>query len=423
MAEKLTSRFKKAWNVFFNKDPTLDDKSMFYSYGGSSLRPDRPRLGPASERTIIASIYNRLAIDVAAMDVKHVKTDENGRFVEVVDSGLNECLSMQANIDQNGRAFIQDVAFSLLEEGCVAVVPTEVDSDASYNSTMITANNILSLRTGKIVEWFPNHVRVLLYNEYKGEKEEVVVAKSRTAIIENPFYSVMNEPNSTMQRLAQKLRLLDSIDNQNASTKLDLIIQLPYASRSEMRHKQAEQRRKEIEQQLAESTYGIGYIDATEHITQLNRAVESNLMPQIEYLTKTAYGQLGLTPEILNGSADEQTMKNYMERTVNPIMVAITEELERKFLTKTARSQHNAIMAFTDPFKMVPTGNLAELVDKFTRNEILTSNEIRQIIGFKPSSDPNADVLRNKNLNQATSKEAATPQTTLDGEEEWNKRK
>lgn len=398
MAEKLSSRFKRAWNVFFNKDPTIEE--TFYSYGGSSYRPDRARLSFGNERSIIASIYNRMTIDASSIDVKHVRIDDNGRYVEEIKSGLNNCLTVEANIDQTGRNLIHDAVFSMLDEGCVAIIPIDIDPDSKYSQSTSSAD-ILTMRTGKIVEWFPNRVRALIYNEMTGEKQEVIIKKSRIAIVENPFYSVMNEPNSTLQRLIRKLNLLDAIDNQNGSPKMDLIIQLPYAMRSEAKQQHVEKRRQELEDQLSNSKYGIGYIDATEHITQLNRAVESNLMPQIEYLTNMLYSQLGITPEILNGSADEQVMKNYMERTISPIITAITEEMERKFLSKTARTQNQAIMAFNDPFKMVPTSQIAEMADKLTRNEILTSNEMRQVIGIRPSDDPRADELRNKNLNQS----------------------
>lgn len=398
MSEKLSSRFKRAWNVFFNKDPTIEE--TFYSYGGSSYRPDRARLSLGNERSIIASIYSRMTIDASSINIRHVRVDNNKRYVEEIKSGLNNCLTVEANVDQTGRNLIHDVVFSMLDEGCVGLIPVDVDPDSEYSQS-INSTDILSMRTGKIIDWYPDRVRVLVYNELTGEKQEVIVKKSRIAIIENPFYSVMNEPNSTLQRLIRKLNLLDAIDNQNGSPKMDLIIQLPYAMRNDAKQKQVEKRRQELEDQLSNSKYGIGYIDATEHITQLNRAVENNLMPQIEYLTNMLYSQLGITPEILNGSADEQVMKNYMERTISPIVTAITEEMERKFLSKTARTQNQAIIAFNDPFKMVPTSQIAEMADKFTRNEILTSNEIRQIIGIHPSDDPRADELRNKNLNQS----------------------
>lgn len=420
MAEKISSRFKRAWNVFFNKDPTIEES--FYSYGGSSYRPDRARLSVGNERSIIASIYSRISIDAAAMDVKHVRIDDNGRYVEEIKSGLNNCLTVEANIDQTGRALIHDIIFTMLDEGCVGIVPVDIDTDSKYSQST-NSDDILTMRAGKIVDWFPDRVRVLLYNEITGKKQEVVLKKSRIAIVENPFYSIMNEPNSTLQRLIRKLNLLDVIDNQNGSSKMDLIIQLPYTMKSDMKQKQAEKRRKELEDQLSNSKYGIGYIDATEHITQLNRAVESNLMPQIEYLTNTLYGQLGLTPEILNGSAEEQAMKNYMERTIAPIMTAITEEMKRKFLSKTARTQHQTIMAFNDPFKMVPTSQIAEMADKFTRNEILTSNEIRQIVGIRPSDDPRADELRNKNLNQSPAdKNSALPISEETEDEDLDKK-
>lgn len=388
---------KDPWNVFMNKDPTyFKDGGMTYSY-----RPDRVRFTRGNERSIITSVYNRISMDAAAIDVKHVRLDKNDRFIDVIDSGLNNCLTVEANIDQTGRSFMQDIVMSMLDEGCVAIVPV----DTSINPTVSGSYDILSLRTGKILEWKPNHVMVQVYNEKTGNKEDIQVPKSIVAIVENPFYAVMNEPNSTMQRLVRKLGLLDRIDDQAGANKLDLIIQLPYVIKTEARREQAEKRRKDIENQLASSQYGIAYTDGTERITQLNRAVENNLMSQIEYLTNMLYGQLGITPEILNGSANEETMLNYYNRTIEPIMSAITDEMKRKFLTKTARTQHQSIEYFRDPFRLVPVNQVAEIADKFTRNEIMTSNEIRQIVGMRPSDDPEADVLRNKNLSAPTGEE------------------
>lgn len=386
------SRLKSAWNAFRNKNPTNE-----YQYLGSSysLRPDRPRLTKGNERSIINSVFNRIAMDCAAIQVRHIRMDENDRFLEVIESGLNRCLTLAANIDQTGRSFVQDVVMSMLDEGCVALLPVDTDQEPERG-----AFDIYTMRTGKIVQWYPRHVQVEAYNDLTGEKETVTVPKEDVGIVENPLYAVMNEPNSTMQRLLRKLRLMDVLDEKNSSDKLDLIIQLPYVVRSEARMKQAAQRRKEIEDQLTGSKYGIAYIDAAEHITQLNRAVENNLMSQVEYLTNMLYGQLGITQTIMDGTADEKTMLNYYNRTVEPILAAITDEMKRKFLTKTARTQHQSVAFFRDPFKLTPIEQLAELADKMTRNEIMTSNEIRQIIGMKPSSDPSADELRNKNLNQ-----------------------
>lgn len=388
------SRLKHAWNAFFNKDPTVMWNN--YSYG-SSHRPDRMRFTRGNERSIVTSIFNRIAMDIAAIDIRHVRLDENYRFTDYIDSGLDYCFNYEANLDQTGRAFIQDVVQSLFDEGCIAVVPV----DTSFNPIQTGSYDILSMRVGQITEWYPQHVRVKIYNEKTGRKEEITLPKKMVAIIENPLYSVMNEPNSILQRLIRKLNLLDSIDEQSGAGKLDLIIQLPYSIKTEGRRIQAEDRRKLIEKQLTDTKYGIAYTDATEHITQLNRPVENNLMTQIEYLTSMLYSQLGITQEIMNGSADEKTMLNYYNRTVEPVLSAITDEMERKFLTKTARSQGQAIKFFRDPFKLVPVSEISEIADKFTRNEIMTSNEIRQIIGMKPSDDPEADELRNKNLNQS----------------------
>lgn len=399
MAEiSFTSRLKHAWNAFCNKDPTTD-YHLYQNVGnGYSYRPDRIRLTRGNERSIVTSIYNRISLDVAAINLKHVQLDDDGRFSKEMDSSLNRCLTVEANTDQTSRAFLQDVVMSMLDEGCVAIVPT----DTSFDPNFTNSYDILTMRTGKIIDWYPQHVRVTVYNEKTGLKEDLLLPKSTVAIIENPLYAVMNEPNSTLQRLIRKLNLLDVIDEQSGSGKLDLIIQLPYVIKSQARKDQAEMRRKEIEDQLTGSKYGIAYTDGTEHITQLNRSVENNLLSQIEYLTSMLYSQLGLTTSILDGTANEQTMLNYYDRTIEPILSAIADEMKRKFLTKTAISQHKSIEFFRDPFKMTPVTNLAEIADKMTRNEIMTSNEIRQIIGMKPADDPDADELRNKNLNKSS---------------------
>ena len=386
------SRLKHAFNAFMNRDPTYGKESMGPGY---SMRPDRSRLTRGNERSIVTSIYNRIAIDVAAININHCRVDENQRLVENIDSTLNTCLNLEANIDQTGRAFMQDVVMSLLDEGCVAIVPVETSIDPAVSSSY----DIWSMRTGKILEWHPEHVRVRVYNEKTGCREDITVPKKNVAIIENPLYAVMNEPNSTMQRLIRKLNLLDAVDEQSGSGKLDMIIQLPYVIKSEARRKQADKRIKDIEDQL-KGPYGIAYTDGTEKIVQLNRPIENNLMKQIEYLTNMLYSQLGITQTVLDGTADEQTMLNYYSRTIEPIISAIVDEMKRKFLTKTARTQMQTIKFFRDPFRLVPVGNIAEIADKFTRNEILTSNEIRQIIGMKPSDDPKADQLINSNLNQ-----------------------
>lgn len=391
MDESIASRLKHAWNAFLNRDPT-----KYKDLGGSySYRPDRPRFSRGNEKSIVTSVYNRIALDVSSINIQHVQLDENNRFTGTVDSNLNACLSLEANVDQTGRAFIQDVVMSMFDEGVVAIVPIETDRDPDAGSF-----EIYSMRTGKILEWFPRHVRIRVYNDRTGRKEDIIVAKDTVAIIENPLYAVINEPNSTMQRLIRKLNLLDIIDEQSSSGKLDLIIQLPYVIKTEARRQQAELRRKDIENQLSGSKYGIAYTDGTERITQLNRPVENNLMKQIEYLTNLLYSQLGLTQAIMDGSADDKTMLNYYNRTIEPIVSAIVDEMKRKFLTKTARSQRKSILFFRDPFKLVPVADLAEIADKFTRNEIMTSNEIRQIVGMKPSNDPRADELRNKNLSE-----------------------
>lgn len=392
MPESFGARLKHAWNAFTNKDPTYNRQSA----GGSVsyYRPDRPRFTRGNERSIVTSVYNRIAMDVASININHVRLDENDRFTSIIDSGLNNCLTLDANLDQTGRAFIQDVVMSMLDEGCVAIVPV----DTTLNPKVTGSYDIESMRTGKIIEWHPSHVMVRVYNDKTGFKEDVLLPKSMVAIIENPLFAVMNEPNSTMQRLIRKLNLLDVVDEQSGSGKLDLIIQLPYVIKTEARKQQAENRRKQIEEQLAGSKYGIAYADGTERITQLNRSVENNLLKQIEYLTEMLYGQLGISQEVMNGTADEKTMLNYNNRTIEPILSAIILEMKRKFLTKTARSQKQSIMFFRDPFKLVPVENVAEIADKFTRNEIMTSNEFRQVIGMKPSDDPKADELRNANI-------------------------
>lgn len=401
MELSLGARFRHAWNVFTEKEHV---DSRWDIGPTSSYRPDRPIFTRGNERSIVTSVYNRIALDVAAISIQHVYLDKEGRFTSVKEnSSINNCLTLEANIDQTGRAFIQDVVHSMLDEGCVAIVPVDTDIDPSDGSFKIE-----TMRTGKILEWRPKHVKVRVYNERTGRKEDVVVPKNTTAIVENPFYSVMNEPNSTLQRLIRKLNILDAIDEQSGSGKLNLIIQLPYIIKTEARRQQAENRRKDIEQQLASSKFGVAYTDGTEHVVQLNRPVDNNLMSQIEYLTSMLYSQLGLTQGIMDGSADDKTMLNYLTRTVEPILSAIVDEMKRKFLTKTARSQKQSILFFRDPFKLVPVGELAEIADKMTRNEIMSSNEIRQKIGMVPSSDPKADELRNSNL--SAPKEESTEQ-------------
>jgi hypothetical protein len=393
MEVTLGTRLKHAWNAFFNKDPTDYYKNVGTSY---TYRPDRPRLTRGNERSIVTSVYNRIALDASSVSIQHVRLDKNNRFLSVIDSGLNSCLTVEANLDQTGRAFIQDIVMSMLDEGSVAIVPV----DTTFNPEITGSYDILSMRTGQILEWYPSHVKVRVYNEKTGRKEDIVVPKSTVGIVENPLYAVINEPNSTMQRLIRKLNLLDVVDEQSSSGKLDLIIQLPYVIKTDARRQQAEKRRQDIADQLAGSKYGIAYTDGTERITQLNRPVENNLMKQIEYLTSMLYSQLGITQSILDGTADDKTMLNYYNRTIEPILSAIVDEMKRKFLTKTARSQLQSISFFRDPFKLVPVSDISEIADKFTRNEIMTSNEIRQIIGMKPSDDPKADELRNKNLSQ-----------------------
>lgn len=392
----ITDRLQHAWNAFFNnRDPTYQYKDVDVGYS-SYVRPDRVRFSRGNEKSIVTAIFNRIAMDVAAVAIRHVKLDENERYLHDIKSGLNNCLSIEANKDQTGRAFIQDVVMSMFDEGCVALVPIDTSLDPRKTASF----DILSMRTGKIIEWFPDHVKVRVYNDQKGQREDVVLPKKMIGIIENPFYAVMNESSSTMQRLIRKLNLLDAVDEQSSSGKLDLIIQLPYVIKSDARRQQADQRRKDIEMQLSGSKYGIAYTDGTERITQLNRPVENNLMKQIEYLTSQLYSQLSITQSVLDGTADEKTMRNYENRTIEPIISAIVDEMKRKFLTKTARSQMQSIQFFTKPFRLVPVGEMAEIADKFTRNEIMTSNEIRQEIGMKPSTDPKADQLVNSNIAQ-----------------------
>ena len=408
MELSFSSRLRHAWDVFRNREPTYD-----YQDTGpvSSFRPDRIRLSGGNERSIVTSIFNRIALDVSTINIKHCRIDENGRFKESINSSLDNCLNLEANIDQTGRAFMQDVVMSMLDEGCVAIIPT----DTTVDPIMTTSYDIQTMRTGKILEWYPKHIRVRVYNEKTGKQEDIKLPKSMVAIVENPLYAVINEPNSTMQRLMKKLVLLDAVDENTRSGKLDMIIQLPYVIKSDARKSQAEKRRKDIEEQL-KGPYGIAYVDGTEKVIQLNRPIENNFMKQIEYLTNLLYSQLGITEEILNGTANEQTMLNYNSRTIEPIVSAIVDEMKRKFLTKTARSQNQTIQFFRDPFRLVPVNDIAEIADKFTRNEILTSNEIRQIIGMKPSNDPKADKLINSNLNQAknATEEIPIEETTQD---------
>ena len=406
-------RIQRGWNAFRNRDPTTEyrDTGLGYAY-----RPDRVRFTRGNERSIVTSVYNRIALDVAAINIQHVQLDDNNRFTNVVESGLNSCLNLEANIDQTGRAFVQDIVMSMFDEGCVAVVPVDTTQDPEITDSY----DILSMRTGKILEWKPRHVKVRVYNDRTGMKEDILLPKKQVAIIENPLYAVINEPNSTMQRLIRKLCLLDAVDEQSSSGKLDLIIQLPYVVKTEARRQQANDRRKQIEEQLTGSKYGIAYTDGTERITQLNRPVENNLMKQIEYLTSMLYSQLGITQAILDGTADDKTMLNYYSRTIEPIISAIVDEMKRKFLTKTARSQKKSIMFFRDPFKLVPVNDIAEIADKFTRNEILSSNEIRQIVGIMPSKDPKADELRNKNLSESKENNQPTETPPKEGAESQN---
>ena len=394
MANDIRTRFKNAYNAFMNRN----DQANYQSVGASSYyRPDRVRLTRGGERSIVTSIYNRIALDVAAINIRHVRIDANGRYSEEIDSGLNNCLSLEANTDQTGRMLIQDIVMTCLDEGVACVVP----ENTTVNPELTQSYDILSMRVGSVVEWFPKHVRVRLYNEETGLKEEITLPKSTVAIIENPLYSVINEPNSTVQRLIRKLSLLDVIDEQSSSGKLDLIIQLPYTIKSEARRQQAEKRRKDIEDQLAGSRYGIAYADATEHITQLNRSLENNLLNTIQYLTQMMYSQIGMTQAILEGTAGDQEYLNYKNQTIEPFIAAICNEFKRKFISKTARTQGQSIKYFEDPFKLVPVAQIADIADKFTRNEILTPNEVRQIIGIKPADDQNADELRNRNISQS----------------------
>ena len=409
MEVTLSSRIKRAWNAFVNRDPTIVNHSYML---GSSHRPDRSRPMRGNERSIVTSVLNRIALDAAAINIKHCKLDDDDRFKETVVSSLNNCLTLEANLDQTSRAFFQDAYMSMFGEGCVALVPIDTNVDPNNNSSY----DIETMRTGKIVEWYPDTVKVNVYNELKGRREDIYIKKSAVSIIENPFYAVMNESNSTLQRLMRKLNLLDSIDEQSSSGKLDLIIQLPYVVKSEARKQQANERRAEIERQLTGSKYGIAYTDGTEKITQLNRPVENNLMKQIEYLTSMLYSQLNITQSILDGTADEKTMLNYYTRTIEPIVAAVADEMKRKFLTKTARTQKQTIMFFRDPFKLVPANDLAEIADKFTRNEIMTKNEFRQIVGMKPSNDPKADMLVNSNISQPT--DGTTPPIKPTGEQD-----
>lgn len=403
-------RLQHAWNAFFYNDNTYVNPQNLGGF--STFRPDRVHFSRGVEKSIVTSVYNRIALDATSIAIKHVRLDDNGRFLEEMDSGLQNCLNVEANIDQTGRAFLQDVVMSMLDEGCVAIVPVDTTIDPAKSGSY----EINTLRTGKILEWYPAHVRVRVYNDQKGIHEEVTLPKSMVGIIENPLYAVINEPNSTMQRLIRKLSLLDVVDEQTSSGKLDLIIQLPYVIKTDARKKQADERRKDIEMQLAGSKYGIAYTDGTEKITQLNRPAENNLMKQVEYLTGMLYSQLGLTQSIMDGSANDKTMLNYYNRTIEPILAAIVDEIKRKFLTKTARTQGQTIMYFRDPFKLVPVSDIAEIADKFTRNEIMTSNEIRQIVGMKPADDPSADELRNKNLNQSSEDIAAKQESGIPDE-------
>jgi hypothetical protein len=409
MDYSISTRFKNAWNAFRNKNPSSFNNGM-----GFSVRPDRARLTRGNEKSITTSIYNRIALDVSSINIQHVRLDDNGRYREIIDSKLNSCLTLEANIDQTNRAFIQDVVISMFDEGAVAVVPVDTTIDPQITDSY----DIITMRTGKILEWYPEKVKVRVYNDRTGLKEDLIMLKKNVAIIENPLYAVINEPNSTMQRLIRKLNLLDVIDEKSASNKLDLIFQLPYTVRTETKRSQAEKRRGDLEQQLAESKYGIGYIDSTERVIQLNRPVENNLMSQIEYLTSMLYSQLGINQGVLEGTADSKAMSNYYDRTIEPIVSAIVDEMKRKFISKTARTQGQSIMYFRDPFKLVPILDLAEMVDKFTRNEVMTSNEFRQVIGMKPSNDPNADKLLNKNLKQTNSGAIPTTSSEINNEEE-----
>ena len=402
----LGSRVQSAWNAFFNKDPTTENSGAIDIGTAYSSRPDRVKFTRGNEKSIVTAVFNRIALDTAAVSIEHVRLDDNDRYIYSMSSKLNNCLTLEANIDQTGRALIQDVVMSMLDEGCVAIVPT----DTTYDPTKTDSYDIAALRVGKIITWYPNMVQVRVYNERTGRKEDIILPKKMVAIIENPLYAVVNEPNSTLKRLVYKMNLLDVLDERNSSGKLDLIIQLPYIVKTEARKQQAENRRKSIEDQLVGSKYGIAYTDGTERITQLNRPVENNLSSQVNDLTSMLYSQLGITDTILNGTADEKTMMNYYSRTIEPILSAITLEMKRKFLTKTARSQKQSIVFFKDPFKLVPVTEIATIADTFTRNEIMTSNEVRQIIGMKPSNDPTADELRNKNLSVPADQQGEVPE-------------
>lgn len=412
MPETFRNRLQHAWNVFLGRETR-------YSYRergqGSNYRPDRTRFMIGNERSIIASLYNRIAIDAAAIPIQHVRLDKNDRYLEPIKSKLNDVLTLNANLDQTGRGFIQDVVMSMCDEGCVAIIPT----DTTFDPTISGSYEIESLRTGQILEWYPSYIKVRVYNEKTGVKEDIEVPKNIACIIENPLYAVMNEPNSTLKRLINKLNLLDAIDQQSGSGKLDLIIQLPYVIKTQKRQEQAEERRKAIEEQLTGSKYGIAYTDGTEKVIQLNRPAENNLMEQVTYLTSMLYSQLGMTETIFDGTADEKTMLNYYNRTIEPILAAVVDEMNRKFLTKTARSQNQAIILLRNPFKLVPVNQMADIADKFTRNEILSSNEVRSIVGFRPADDPKADELRNKNLNQSSNEPSG--ETVKEGEEQYEK--
>lgn len=413
MENSMSRRVKNAWNAFMGRDPT----TTYLGYGSSSYyRPDRVHLSAVSGRTIITSIFNRIALDVASIDIKHCLLDENGRFTEEVKDGLDNCLTLEANIDQTAKAFIQDVVISMFDEGSIAIAPIDTIGDPTDTESY----DIETMRVGQIVGWYPSHVRLNVYNDRTGRKQELIFAKSEVAIIENPLYAVINEPNSTLQRLLHKISLLDMIDDNNSSGKLDLILQLPYTVRSETKKREAEKRLQSLENQLVGSRYGIGYIDATEKVTQLNRSVENNLFHQVEYLTSMLYSQLGITQSVMDGTADEKTMLNYYSRTIVPILSAITVEIKRKFLSKNARTRGHSIEFFQDPFDLVPVSEISEIADKFTRNEIMTSNEIRQVIGMKPSDDPNADVLRNKNLSAPKEGESTVVQQVTEKEEIQN---
>lgn len=420
MAESFTNRLKHAWNAFMNRDPPnsydrYNNEYIYQNLGlGSGYRPDRPRLTRGKERSIVTSLYDRIAMDCSSCTINHVRLDDNGRFIETIDSGLNYCFTVEANKDQTGRAFIQDYVLSLCDEGCVAIVPT----DTSENPIFTNSYDIFTMRVGKIIQWYPDDVQINIYNDRTGLREDIILPKRCVAIIENPLYSIMNEPNSILQRLIRKLNLLDVVDEQSSAGKLDLIVQLPYVVKSDTKKKIAENRKKDIEMQLSGSKYGIAYIDATEKITQLNRSVDNHLMEQIDYLTSMLYSQIGITKSILEGTASEEEMLNYTNRIIEPIISALVDECKRKFLTKTARSQKQSIVFFRDPFKLIPVNKIAEIAETFTRNEILSSNEVRQIIGMKPVNDPKADELRNKNLNSSEGQKFAN--TTNDNNYEEN---